>query len=51
LGGDKVAKKYHVSAYPTIYLIDKEGKIIFYEVGYGEGLEKTLEKIIKAHLK
>ena len=46
LGGKDVAKEYHVSGYPTIYLIDKEGKIIFTQVGYGEGTEDEIEKII-----
>ncbi|MBP6979015.1 MAG: TlpA disulfide reductase family protein [Bacteroidales bacterium] len=50
LGGKDAAKEYHVSGYPTIYLIDKEGKILFTQVGYGEGTEKELEEIIKQNL-
>jgi thiol-disulfide isomerase/thioredoxin len=50
LGGKDVAKKYHVSGYPTIYLIDKEGKVIFTQVGYGEGTEEKLEEVIKHNL-
>ena len=45
-GGKDVAKAYHVSGYPTIYSIDKEGKIIFTQVGYGEDTEEKIEKII-----
>ena len=45
-----VARKYHVSGYPTIYLIDKNGKIILGQVGYAEGVEEELEKIIKENL-
>jgi len=50
LGGKDVAEEYHVSAYPTVYLIDKEGKITFIQVGYGEGTEEKLEEIIKQNL-
>jgi peroxiredoxin len=50
LGGKNVAKEYHVSGYPTMYLIDKNGKIILSQVGYGEGVEEELEKIIKENL-
>jgi thiol-disulfide isomerase/thioredoxin len=50
LGGEDVAKEYHVSGYPTIYLIDKEGKIIFTQVGYGENTADKIEKIISANL-
>ena len=50
LGGRDVAKEYHVSGYPTIYLIDKEGKVLFTQVGYGEGTEEKLEEVIKKNL-
>lgn len=50
LGGKEVAKEYHVSSYPTIYLIDKEGKVLFTQVGYGEGSEEKLEEVIKQNL-
>lgn len=50
LGGKDVVREYHVSGYPTIYLIDKNGKIIFAQVGYGEDMEDKLEAVIKAYL-
>jgi len=50
LGGKDVVKEYHVSGYPTIYLIDKSGNIIASQVGYGEETEDKLEEIIKEHL-
>ena len=50
LGGKDVATKYNVSGYPTIYLIDKEGKIIGSKVGYGENTEEELEEMIKQSL-
>lgn len=50
LDGKDVAKQYHVSGYPTMYLIDKNGKIITIQVGYEEGVKDELEKIIKENL-
>jgi|TARA_R110000737_G_scaffold17130_1_gene34618 thiol-disulfide isomerase/thioredoxin len=50
LGGKDAAKDYHVSGYPTMYLIDKTGKIIFTQVGYGKDVEDTLDEIIKNNL-
>jgi thiol-disulfide isomerase/thioredoxin len=50
LDGLETAKKYRVSVYPTIYLIDKNGKIISNLLGYGKDTEKELEEIIKTHL-
>ena len=50
LSGKDVAKEYLVSGYPTMYLIDKNGKILFSQVGYGKDVEKKLEKIIEKKL-
>ena len=50
LDGKDVAKAYHVSGYPTMYLIDKDGKIIFSQVGYGDGVEEKLEEVIKENI-
>jgi thiol-disulfide isomerase/thioredoxin len=50
LGGREVAKTYRVSGYPTMYLIDQIGKVITVQVGFGEGVEEELEKIILEHL-
>lgn len=41
---------YKISAYPTIYLVGRDGKIIHTHVGYSEDSEKELEKIIKENL-
>lgn len=46
----EVAKAYQVSYYPTVYLIDENGKIIFTQVGYKEETEKLIEKIISDRL-
>jgi len=47
LGGKDVGLNYNVSGIPSIYLIDKNGKIIFSYVGYDKETEETLENIIK----
>ena len=44
------AIKYNVSGYPTIYLIDKNGKIIYSNSGFDEALESKLEELIKSNL-
>lgn len=50
LGGKKVGEDYNVSGIPTVYLVGKNGRIIFAVDGYEKGQEETLEKIIKLHL-
>ena len=50
LGGKDAALEYRVSAYPTMFLIDRSGKIIFIQVGYGDETEKTLEDLIIKNL-
>lgn len=46
----EVNKAYHISSYPTLYLIDKKGNIIYNANGFNEDLEKELEKKIKENL-
>ena len=42
----EVDLKYKITRYPTLYVIDKEGKIAYAEVGYSkEKLEKLKEKV------
>ena len=50
LSDKNVPEQYHVSGYPTLYLIGYEGKVIFRQVGYGETTEENLEKIILKNL-
>lgn len=50
LGAKEVAKDYRVSGYPTMYLIDKTGKILFSQVGFSSETEKDLEEIILKNL-
>ena len=46
LEGKEVSSQYQVSGTPSIYLLDKDGKILFVQVGYGEGVKEMLEEII-----
>lgn len=45
-----LASKYNVSGYPTLYLIDRTGKIVFSQTGYSEEMEIILEELIKKYL-
>lgn len=47
LKGDNVAESYKVESIPTMYLIDKQGKIAHTELGAVENLETKLEDTIK----
>lgn len=41
-----VPAKYGVKGYPTNYLLDSKGKIVFRSVGFDEaGIRKALEKL------
>ncbi|MBN1848716.1 MAG: redoxin domain-containing protein [Deltaproteobacteria bacterium] len=48
LNGDEVAKKYGVTGIPTLYVIGRDGKVIFGDVGFkkdnSEKILKTIEK-------
>ena len=46
LNGKEIAKKYGVSAFPTMFVIDKEGKIIYAAAGYDETIEKKIEQSV-----
>lgn len=50
LNARKIADIYHVAVYPTVYIINQQGKIIFSQMGYGDEDEKRFEEIIKQHL-
>jgi len=50
LNGDEVAQKFGVDGFPTLYVIDKEGKIVHTLVGYKDDLQKELSDMIKKNL-
>lgn len=50
-GDDDVVKGlYHVQAYPTSMLISRDGKVMYYHLGFEPGDEATLEEQIKTLL-
>ncbi len=40
----KLPKEYHVSGYPTLYFIDRNGNIVYTQIGFSTTLEEELEK-------
>lgn len=50
LDKNNVNKDYHVSSYPTLYLIDKKGNVIYAESGFDELVPDKLEELIKSNL-
>ncbi|MDR3697908.1 TlpA disulfide reductase family protein [Mucilaginibacter sp.] len=46
LNAGDVVKSYHVGSYPTLYFIDKEGKIANVMVGYSDDFEEKVISII-----
>ena len=49
-GNDTVQQQYGAQALPTLYLLDRQGKVRARHVGYASGQEITLEEEIKAAL-
>jgi len=47
----KTDSLYNVKAYPTLYAIDKKGKIVYSQIGFSEELGDTLKKIIDRQMK
>ena len=51
IGGKEISEKYRVRAYPTFFLIDKSGKIIYAHIGFFYGNKKDeLITIIERNL-
>ncbi|MBN2730839.1 MAG: redoxin domain-containing protein [Balneolaceae bacterium] len=46
LNGEKIIHKYNVRSFPTFYIIDKDGKIIYRSEGYGDGTGKKIEEVL-----
>lgn len=49
--GKEISEKYHVSGYPCIYILNKNGEVILAKTGYLKGWEKQYKKTIKKALK
>jgi thiol-disulfide isomerase/thioredoxin len=48
---DKVVKDYNVKVFPTLYIIDKKGKIIHSQMGFAESIMSEIDSIINKQLK
>lgn len=44
---DVVSKVFGIQSYPTSYLIDREGRVIYHHIGFYKGDEVKLEEEIK----
>gem|GEM_PF-1010231 len=44
--GDKPTRDYHVMAFPTHYVINREGRIVFNQIGYTPQLKERLEEVL-----
>ena len=44
------AKKYRVFGYPTFYILDKKGNIIYSKSGYSDKIAEKIDSIIKINL-
>lgn len=44
--GDSVASLFHVTSYPTIFLIDPQGRVVLREDGYEPGLYARVRNIV-----
>jgi peroxiredoxin len=45
-----VSSSYKISGYPSSFLVDAEGKVMFYHYGYDEGDDLKMEQEIKRML-
>jgi thiol-disulfide isomerase/thioredoxin len=50
LNGKEVAEKYGVNGFPTFFIIDKEGKIIYSGAGYDKSIQSEVEHVIEKAL-
>lgn len=51
LDNKKTNKAYAVGGYPTVYILDRHGTIIYTQIGYGENTEKEMRKFIRKELR
>jgi peroxiredoxin len=49
IGAEKTAAAYQVRGYPTVYIIGRDGRVAWTQVGYGEEMEGVYaEELVKA---
>lgn len=46
-----VTRNYNVRSFPTFYIIDKSGNIVYSQIGYGEKYEKEIDSILNKWIK
>ena len=51
LDADKQFNEYAIEGIPTLFYVDREGKIRYRDVGFGPGREKQIEQRVKELLK
>ena len=51
MGSAVAAEKYGVTSYPTNFLLDKNGVVVDYEMGFHPEMAEKMETNIAAHLK
>jgi thiol-disulfide isomerase/thioredoxin len=42
-----VAEKYHISGYPTLYIIDRRGRIVYADIGYSSQITEKIKSVIE----
>jgi peroxiredoxin len=50
MGKSEVKNAYHISGYPTLYLIDRKGNVVFATTGFNESEKEGLEDLIRKNL-
>ncbi|HVZ42124.1 MAG TPA: TlpA disulfide reductase family protein [Candidatus Kapabacteria bacterium] len=50
IGSKHVAAQYHISMFPTLYVIGPEGTVLYSEEGYSEGMEERLSALLDEYL-
>ncbi|WP_298893338.1 TlpA disulfide reductase family protein [uncultured Psychroserpens sp.] len=48
--GDQVGYNYNVRAYPTLYILDKQGKVLYSEIGFNSKSYEHWKSVINKHL-
>ncbi len=46
-----ISDKYKVIGYPTLYIINKRGEIVYSKLGYSKNLEKEVDSVLNSILK
>lgn len=46
-----ISEKFKVIGYPTLYVINKKGEIVYSKLGYSKNLEKEIDSVLSAIIK